>query len=121
MHTTTPIKSRNRTTITIPPVDPTKIALGHRPAAMLGVTGLDARGGCGLVESGCERRWEMNCRVVRRELNRSYCQQLRCRHTQAGLASPLPCGASLQGKQNMAFGDIVHTYKNAILSVLCIA
>ena len=31
MHTTTPIKSRNRTTITIPPVDPTKIAWGHRP------------------------------------------------------------------------------------------
>lgn len=31
MHTTKPIKSRRQTTITIPPVDPTKIARGHRP------------------------------------------------------------------------------------------
>lgn len=31
MHTTTPIKNRRRTTITLPPIDPTKIARGHRP------------------------------------------------------------------------------------------
>lgn len=31
MHTTTPIKSRNPTSIKLPPVDPTKIARGHRP------------------------------------------------------------------------------------------
>lgn len=31
MHTTTPIKNRRTTTIKLPPVDPTKIARGHRP------------------------------------------------------------------------------------------
>lgn len=31
MHVTTPPKNRNRTTITLPTIDPTKIARGHRP------------------------------------------------------------------------------------------